>query len=394
MRKICFVITNRIHYARQKRFLEKLRDHPGVELQLIVGGSALLARYTDSVVSQIEAAGFTINEKLYTSIEGGNNVTMAKTAGLALLEFTNAFQRLNSDTVVIRGDRFEKLAAATAAAYLNKTVAHIEGGDVTGTIDESVRHAITKLSHIHFVTNEESRRRVLAMGEHPDYVFNIGSPDIEYAASLNFAPNFERLNRDGVGDPIELGKSYLMVMQHPVTTESEAENKANTIETLNAVAAVNLPTIWFWPNADAGTEAVANRIRHFREERKPVHMRFVKDLPPEEFIPLLKHSACLVGNSSAGIKEASFLGTPVVNIGTRQQGRLRAENVVDAGYGAADIERAIRRQIAHGPYEQSNVYYKPNTSARMVEILTSVTPPVQKQFYDNGGRLRGEAGAI
>lgn len=378
-RRVCFVITNRIHYARQEILLRQLQSDPNFELQLVVGGSALLPRYS-RVVPTLERRGFAIQEQMLNLVEGGNHAAMAKTAGLAVLELTNTFQKLDPDVVLIRGDRFEQLAAAMTAAYLNKTVAHIEGGDVSGTIDESVRHAITKLAHIHFVTNDDSYRRVLQMGENPAYVFNVGSPDIEFAAAVRRKPDVEMMNRIGVGGSMDPAKPYLMVIQHPVT--SEQENLGNILKTLAAVSELGVQALWFWPNPDAGTDEVSKGIRHFREGTPTPHIRFVVDIPPRDFVSLLKHCRCLVGNSSSGIKEASFFGVPVVNIGTRQEGRTRGGNVVDVGYDAAEIKSAIERQIAHGPYAPSLLYYKPDTSKRIRGVLKRVPLYTQKRFHD------------
>jgi hypothetical protein len=233
--------------------------------------------------------------------------------------------------VVICGDRFEQLAIAMAAAYLNKTIAHIEGGDVSGSIDESVRHAITKLAHFHFVTNEDAERRVLAMGEDPKYVFNTGSLDVEVASELEAAITNETINRYGVGHEVDVTRPFLMVIQHPVTTERQ--NRRHVEETLKAVTALAMPTIWIWPNPGRRYRRSGGSAAQFPRERRHQAdtMRFITDLPVNEFIALLKGTACLIGNSSAGIKECSFLGTPVVNIGMRQQGRLHADNVDPCG---------------------------------------------------------------
>src|SRR6476620_7001937 len=181
-RRICFPITNRAYYGRSQLLIRKLHSHPSIELELMLGGSILLDKYSRHVADDIEAGGFAISASLFNVIEGGNHVAMAKTACRTALEFTNGLHAQDPDIVVICGDRFEQLAITMAAAYLNKTIAHIEGGDVTGSIDESVRHAITKLAHIHFVTNDDAQRRVLAMGEDPKYVFTTGSLDVEVAA--------------------------------------------------------------------------------------------------------------------------------------------------------------------------------------------------------------------
>src|SRR5678815_24230 len=198
-RRICFPITSRAYYGRSQLLIKKLHAHPGIDLELMLAGSILLDKYSRHVADDIEAGGFAITASLFNVIEGGNHVAMAKTACLTALEFTNGLHAQDPDIVVICGDRFEQLAIAMAAAYLNKTLAHIEGGDVTGSIDESVRHAITKLAHIHFVTNTEAERRVLAMGEDPRYVFNTGSLDLELAAMVRTALTTEQINSYGVG---------------------------------------------------------------------------------------------------------------------------------------------------------------------------------------------------
>lgn len=381
-RTICFPMTSRIHYARQKRLLTVLRRHPRLTLQLVVGGSLLLEKYGERFLSAIEADGFRVDEVLYNVIEGGNHITMAKTAGLTTLEFSNALYKLRPDIVLIRGDRFEQLAIAMAAAYLNKTIAHIEGGDRSGTIDESVRHAITKLAHIHFVTNEDARRRVIRMGEHPRSVFNVGSPDIEFVSKVPASLTGREVNRSGLGATIDVGKPFLIVMQHPVTTEDG--NRAHIERVLEAISALRMPTVFFWPNSDAGTAEMAKGIRIYRESGKLAHeeVRFVTDLLPEHFIALLRRARVLVGNSSAGIKECSYLGVPVVNVGTRQWGRLRAANVRDVGYDAKAIVRAARAQLAHGPYPVSRLYHRPKTSERIAEVLATAPLTRQKQFYE------------
>src|SRR5438552_8117485 len=220
-RKICFPITSRAYYGRSQLLIRRLHDHPGIELELMLGGSILLDKYSRHIAEDIEAGGLTISTSLFNVIEGGNHVAMAKTACLTALEFTNGFHAADPDIVVICGDRFEQLAIAMAAAYLNKTIAHIEGGDVTGSIDESVRHAITKLAHIHFVTNADAERRVLAMGEDPRYVFNTGSLDVELASRVDVALTNAQVNGYGVGHEVDITRAFLMVIQHPVTTEPD-----------------------------------------------------------------------------------------------------------------------------------------------------------------------------
>ena len=381
-RRICFPMTSRAYYGRSQLLLRKLHQHPAVELELMLGGSILLDKYSRHIADDIRDGGFTISASLFNVIEGGNHVAMAKTACLTALEVTNSLYTADPDVVIICGDRFEQLAIAMAAAYLNKTIAHIEGGDLTGSIDESVRHAITKLAHIHFVTNEDARRRVLAMGEDPKYVFNTGSLDVERAACVEGDITTQELSAYGVGHDVDVTKPFLTVIQHPVTTESS--NRQHLETTFRGLAALDMPIVWFWPNPDAGTAEMAETLRHFREHHEAAteKMRFITNVPADQFVALLKRTSCVVGNSSAGIKECSFLGTPVVDIGGRQQGRLSADNVVRAGYSAEEVRAAVTSQLAHGRYAPSHIYFKPNASQSMVDVLTSIELYTQKRFHE------------
>ena len=382
-RRICFPITSRAYYGRSQLLLKKLQEHPGIELELMLGGSILLDKYSRHIADDIEAGGFTIAASLFNVIEGGNHVAMAKTACLTALEFTNGLAAIDPDVVVISGDRFEQLAIAMAAAYLNKTIAHIEGGDVTGSIDESVRHAITKLAHVHFVTNADAERRVLAMGEDPRHVFNTGSLDVELAARVDTMITNAAVNSYGVGHTVDVTRPFLVVIQHPVTTETD--NRQHLEATLHAISRLDMPAIWFWPNVDAGTGEMAERLRHFREHSEPgnARIRFITNVPADEFVALLKVTACVVGNSSAGIKECSYLGTPVVNTGGRQQGRLHGDNVVHVPYDADEICRAVVAQMSHGRYPPSLIYYRPDASQTIVDILAGMQLYTQKRFHDN-----------
>jgi UDP-hydrolysing UDP-N-acetyl-D-glucosamine 2-epimerase len=382
-RKVAFPITSRAYYGRSQRLIKKLHDHPDVDLKLMLGGSILLDKYSRHIADDIEAGGFDIAASLFNVIEGGNHVAMAKTACLTALELTNELHKFAPAIVVICGDRFEQLAIAMAAAYLNITIAHIEGGDVTGSIDESVRHAVTKLSHLHFVTNDDAKRRVLAMGEDPACVFNTGSLDVELAAhTKDTKVNPDKLNEFGVGHPIDYTKPFLMVVQHPVTTERH--NREHLETTLRAVASHGLQTIWFWPNADAGTDEMAGTLRHIREQHTSLtsKMHFITNVPAEDFIALLSTTSCLIGNSSAGIKECSYLGTPVVNIGARQQGRLSDAHVAHVDYDEASIKTAIADQLAHGRYPASTIYFKPDASESIVDVIAHAKLYTQKKFFE------------
>ena len=379
-KKVCVVLTSRAHYGRSIHLLNALKKHPKIDLQIVLGGSALINKYGD-ISKQIEDDGFIVNYKVIMAIEGGTPLTMAKTTGLGLLEFATAFDNLLPDVVVIRGDRFEMLAPAIASAYMNIPLVHIEGGDVTGTIDESVRHAITKLAHVHFPTNKESAIRIVKMGENPENIYNFGALDIEFLSKTDLSHPSDLFQKyGGVGASIDVSKPYLVVLQHPVTTEYEDSfNQIN--QTIQAISDLKMQTIWMWPNMDAGTEQVSKGLRVFREESENLgYLHFFRNLEPDDFSRLVNHSACLVGNSSTGVKEASFLGTPVVNIGTRQQGRLRAGNVVDVGYDKEAIKNAILKQVKNGKYKSSYIYGDGNTSEKIANVIANLKVDVQKRM--------------
>lgn len=373
MRKVAVVITARPSYSRIKTALRAIDDHPELALQLVVAASALLERY-GTAVRYIEADGFTIAARVFNVLEGENLTAQAKTTGLGIMELSNVFANLQPDVVVTVADRFETMATAIAASYMNIPLVHIQGGEVTGNIDEKVRHAITKLADRHLVASEDARQRVIRMGEWENTVVNTGCPSIDLAEEVRLQPafDFEVFERyGGVGARLDLSKGYLVVMQHPVTTEY-AEARAHIDLTLEAVHALRRPTLWFWPNVDAGSDGTSKGIRSFRERHNIDHIHFFKNMEGRDFLRVLHHADCLIGNSSVGIRECSYLGVPVVNIGTRQNGRQRGPNVVDTGYSVADITAAIKAQIAHGKYAPADVYGGGDAGARIADELAGM----------------------
>ena len=382
MRKICVVVGSRANYSSIKSVMRSIEAHPDLRLQLIVGASAVLDRF-GSVVDVIERDGFVPDARVNIIIEGETPATMAKSTGLGLLELPTLFELLRPDVVISVGDRFETMATAIAAAYMNIVVAHTMGGEITGTIDESIRHAVTKLAHIHFPANEAAARRIVRMGEDPAAVHVVGCPRIDLVAEIVAGDGADAdgdwLDRDGVGGHVHPDSPYLIVSQHPVTTEyGDGERQIN--ETLMALLDLGLQAIVLWPNVDAGSDDVARGMRKFREHHRPAHIRFVKNFPVETFVRLMRRAVCLVGNSSAPIREGAFLGTPAVNIGTRQQGRDRASNVMDVGYDRAAIVDAVRRQIDHGRYPADHLYGDGGAGGRIADLLASAPLHVQKRI--------------
>ena len=373
-RKICVVITARPSYSRVKTALKAIKNHPKLELQLVVAGSALLDRYGDGVV-YIENEGFKIDAKVFMVLEGENKTSMAKTTGLGVMELANTFYNLKPDAVVTIADRFETLATSIAASYQNIPLIHIQGGEVTGNIDEKVRHANTKLADIHLVASEDAKARVVKMGEDENYVFNTGCPSIDIAFEVSKTPrlDFNPIEKyGGVGRAINWEKGYIVVMQHPVTTEYETA-KEHVITTLNVVHELGIPAFWFWPNVDAGADGTSNGIRSYREIHQPENIHFFKNMIPEDFLRLLINSKCLVGNSSVGIRECAYLGVPVVNIGTRQNGRARGSNVLDVSYEKESIKNAILNRVAQiNEITNNDLYGSGDSGEKIANILANV----------------------
>jgi len=389
-RKICVVVASRANYARIKTALQAIRDHPDLELQLIVAASALLERFGRSV-DVIEADGFKPDAAIHLIIEGENPATMAKSTGLGLMELSTAFQNLQPDVVVTVADRFETMATAVAAAYMNIPVAHTQGGEVSGSIDESVRHAVTKLAHVHFPATELSARRLIAMGEDPNAVFNVGCPSIDLVARTDIGAPDDALaefsRHHGVGSRLDPAKPYILIMQHPVTTEF-GHGLDQIDQTLRAVAATGRQALVFWPNVDAGSEDVAKGIRIFREQGENANFRFFQNLPAETFARLMSHCECMVGNSSSALREGAFFGVPAVTVGTRQQGRECGTNVVQAGHDVDEIAAAIAAQIEHGPYERDPLFGDGTAGKQIADVLARVRPAVQKRLHYDEALLR------
>lgn len=371
-RKICVVITARPSYSRVKAALTAIQNHPDLELQLVIAGSALLGRYGNAV-DFIEQDGFIISEKVFMVLEGENPTAMAKTTGLGVMELANVFYKLQLDAVVTIADRFETIATSIAASYQNIPLIHLQGGEVTGNIDEKVRHANTKLADIHLVASEDAKQRVIKMGENPDMVFNTGCPSIDLAKAVKDNPtlDFDPIQKyGGVGTNINWQAGYIVVMQHPVTTEY-ASAKKDIETTLQAIHELNIPTFWFWPNVDAGSDGTSAGIRRYRELNKPENIHFFKNMEPNDFLKLLVNSKCLIGNSSVGIRECAFLGVPTVNIGTRQNRRKRASNVVDVNYQKDEIKKAIIERMHSEAITSENIYGSGNSGKKIADVLAT-----------------------
>ena len=375
--KITTVLVDRANYGRLKPVLEVMRDDSGIELNLVCTGTMLLDRF-GKVVDLVKKDGFNVTEEIYIELEGSVPSTMAKSIGLAVIELSNAFQRQSPDFVLLIGDRSEALGAAIAAVYQNYCLIHIQGGEITGSIDESARHAITKLAHYHFPSTKQAGKNIIQMGERKETVFSYGCPSVDVVSKIRKYPAPTLLN-EGVGPELNFAKEYLLVLFHPVTTEYSSSEKQME-EVLSAIKELNMQTLLIWPNIDAGSDGVSQAIRRFREYNHSTLLHAYKNFEPEEYIPLLDNAVCAIGNSSSFIRDASFLGTPVVLVGTRQDGRERTKAVIRVVENKDKIVDAVKYQINHGRYEASNLYGTVGVSTRIVKQIKLLEKYKQKQF--------------
>jgi UDP-hydrolysing UDP-N-acetyl-D-glucosamine 2-epimerase len=376
-RRICIPIATRGNFSKTKSLLRAIMAHPDLELQLVVSGGVALQRFGD-YASVIRCEGFPVAEVMPFLLDGDSLETMGMSAALATLEFTRTLARLDPDIVFVIADRYEALSFAHAALCMNKTIAHLEGGEVSGSIDERIRHAITKLAHIHLPSNAASAERIIRMGEPPDAVFAVGTPSLDLLADIDMddvTPLMEWQRKMSAADIIDFRSDYVLVSQHPVVTEY-----GSSLNQLAATAVVvkrlGLPTVWILPNMDAGEESGAKVVDELVRAGFPILCAAAA--PMEVYARLMKHCRVMIGNSSSGIREAAYLGVPVVNVGSRQNNRQRGLNVVDVGYYEDEIECAARNQMDHGQFPSDPLYGDGHSGERIAEILASYGGPLDK----------------
>jgi UDP-hydrolysing UDP-N-acetyl-D-glucosamine 2-epimerase len=378
-RKICIILTTRGNYAKMKSTMRAVIGDPRLELQVVLAGGILIDRYGD-YSEHICRDGFAITERVPFLMGGDSLESMTMSAGLATLELSRTFARLRPDVAIVIADRYEALSVAHAAVCMNIAIAHLEGGEISGSIDERIRHAITKLAHIHFPATLDAAERIKRMGEPTESVIKTGTPSLDLLAELDLddiSALGDFLDQRGVGDVIGLEGDYVVVSQHPVVTENESAEE-QLCETLEAVSRIGMPVIWILPNMDAGESSAAVVLAQHKTEL--LRIRVVSSLPMELYARLLKRSRCLVGNSSSGIRECEYLGVPVVNIGTRQNGRQRGRNVLDVGHDVDSIFRAINHQLDHGRYSSDFLYGDGNAGQHLAEALATMSLELDKRM--------------
>ncbi|MCK9615626.1 MAG: UDP-N-acetylglucosamine 2-epimerase, partial [Candidatus Omnitrophica bacterium] len=353
-----------------------IKNHKDLKLRIVVGASMLLPRFGEAVNIMLKD-GFVIDEEIRITLEGENPITMAKSTGIGLLELPTLLENHRPDAVVTIADRYETLATAVAASYMNIPLVHTQGGETSGSIDHNVRNAITKLAHIHLVTNAKCASRLKKMGENPKRIFITGCPSVDIASKVGSQP--DSYIKDYIKNhsfPVDTNQPFLLVVQHPVTTEYQ-DASFQIGETMKALIKLKMPVIALYPNVDAGSYHMVKKIQHLGVEKLPLFY-FYKNFPPEVFLALLKKCSCIVGNSSAGIRESSFYGTPSVTIGSRQRTRDRAGNVTEVGHSAGAIQKAIQKQLGHVRYSPSHLYGDGKAGKRIAEILSKCSLDIVK----------------
>lgn len=380
-KKILVILVDRANYGRMKPVMLSLRKKRGINLCVVCAGSMLLERFGCAKKTVVED-GFNVVDDVYLEVEGSLPTTMTKSIGLGIIEFSSVIKKNNPDLVCIIGDRYEALAAAIATTHQNYCLVHLQGGEVTGSIDESTRHAITKLAHYHYPATQRSGRYIAKMGEDRRTIFTLGCPSADVVAKAAKKLPEKVFAAAGVGHKIDFQNPYLLVLFHPVTTDY-SNQETQMEELLRAIVKMSMQTVLLWPNIDAGADGVTKSIRKLREKTSSLPLHAYKNFSPEIYIPLLKHAACCIGNSSSFVRETSFLGTPVVLVGSRQDGREWSHSVSRVEPRESDIYRAIMRQIRHGSYDPSNLYGSVGCSNKIAESIIQLKPYLQKKLQYN-----------
>lgn len=373
-KKILFLTGTRADYGKLKSLMKKIENHNSFELFVFVTGMHMLSMY-GSTYSEIEKDGF---KNIYKYINQSNNTNMDIALSNTVLGLSNYVTELKPDLIVIHGDRLEALAGSIVGAFNNIKVAHIEGGEVSGTIDESIRHSITKFAHIHLVSNEKAKLRVKQLGEKEDYIYIIGSPDIDIMNSDQL-PSIEQA-KDRYDIVFE---EYAILMYHPVTTDYD-NIKRNIKVVVDAILRSNGNFIVIFPNNDIGTNII---IDEYERLKNKTNIKIYPSIRFEYFLTLLKHSKFIVGNSSAGIRESGVYGIPCIDIGNRQQGRynvMESSNIIHADEDVDQILTAIS-QVDNMQVEAQSIFGDGNSADKFLSILERDEiweVNFQKQFVD------------
>lgn len=381
--KVCVVTGTRAEYGLFYWLLKRLQQDTFFELQLVATGMHLSPEFGNTY-KEIESDGFVINDKVEILLSGDSPSAITKSTGLALIGFAECYKQLKPDLMLLLGDRYEAMAAAQAAMFANIPIAHIHGGEATfGAIDESIRHAISKMSHIHFAATEVYRQRLIQMGEQPDMVHDVGALGVESAkrtSLMSHAQLQESIN-------FKLGEKFFLVTYHPVTQDLQGQRHG--IDALLAALDKysDYKILITFPNADTHGRELINIIKRFAQAQ-PERVYLTESLGRIRYLSALKLCQCVIGNSSSGIIEAPSYRTPTVNIGSRQQGRVCADSVFHCDNQVEEIQACINKALAVNNREEisifSNPYEKESSSASIVSILkkAELKKLAKKVFFD------------
>lgn len=371
MKNICVALTNRTNYSKLKTVLFELRNNHEVDLKIVLSSTILLDRY-GSGYKDLLKDGFSIDRKIDCTLMNDSHESMAKTVGLSVIEHASYFQYSMPDLLLIVGDRFDMVAAAIAASMMNIPIAHIQGGELSGTIDNVIRDVISRFASIHFVATKQSALNLIHFGTEQKRVFDYGCPAVEYISQIDVGEHFEktRLGKTFKCD-IDIGpdEDYFVVMIHPDTTN---RNDVNMDAIMDVVASFRIKAFIFYPNVDAHNSEIVSSISKYKKNDK---FYMIRHIPLEGFIHAMAHCCCMISNSSSGIREAASFGIPVINIGHRQVGRERNQNVIDIGDSYGELRPMIEKYMRH-KFEKKNIYLKLNCAKR---IATTI-----EQFIENG----------
>ena len=373
-RKICVITGTRAEYGLFYPILKAIKSSAILELQLVATTMHLSSDF-GLTYKQIEADGFTIDDKIENLLAADSKSAVAKSTGLATLLLSDSLSRLNPDIVLLLGDRYETFAAATTAMLLNIPIAHIHGGEITeGAVDEQIRHAITKMSQIHFTSTEIYRKRVIQMGENPQKVFNVGAPGIDNIKNLPL------MNKEALEKELEwsFGEKSALFTYHPVTLEvSSLEDDIEKI--LKSLKDSDLNILFTYANADDSGRIINQALENFCN-LNPQKYKIVKSLGQLKYLSAMKYVDILIGNTSSGIIEAASFHKAVVNIGDRQKGRLQSVNVLNCEI--AELESCIEKALSLDCCSIDNIYGNGKSAVKIVEVLEEIPLEIKKQFVD------------
>lgn len=370
MRKILVVTGTRAEYGLLYWTMKEIQEDKDLQLQIIVTGNHLVKEY-GYTVEQIKKDGFAIDDEIDMIISSEKKSSIVKSMGIEIIQMAQCFDRLKPDILLILGDRYETFAAATCAMMMNIPIAHMNGGESTeGLVDEQIRHAITKMAHIHFSGAEYYKERIIRMGEEPYRVYNVGQAGIENIKRLKL------LDREQLKEElkVELNKNTFLITYHPVTLDIESLNQQidNLLESINKFDA---NYIFTYPNSDFGSKIIISKIMKFAEQNS--NAVIFNSLGQKRYLSLLKYADIMIGNSSSGIIESPTFKIPVINIGDRQKGRIKNKNIIDTGYSIEEIYNGIFMALYDNQFRKElnnidNIYGDGTTSKQIVHILKRI----------------------